>query len=345
MTIFVTGGAGFIGSEFIRQAVPAGVRIVNFDKLTYAGNLDNLASAAGSPNYTLAIGDICDATAVAEALPDNCDAVVHFAAESHVDRSILSAEEFVRTNVLGTQVMLDVARHRKVGRFLHISTDEVGGDMPPDGWFREDSPLLPSSPYAASKAAAEHFVRAAAHTFGMDTIVTRTSNNYGPYQFPEKLLPLAISNALEDRPIPVYGDGLQVRDWVHVSDNCRALFAVLERGRAGETYHIGGGHPMPNIAVLKLLLKTLGKSESLLTTVTDRLGHDRRYAVDFGRITAELGWRPAIPFDRGLADTVAWYRDNTAWVRRCRSGEYRQYYEKMYGEREATAASLNTAKQ
>jgi dTDP-glucose 4,6-dehydratase len=345
MTIFVTGGAGFIGSEFIRQAVPAGTRIINFDKLTYAGNLDNLAAVPGSANYSLAVGDICDAKAVAEALPDHCDTVVHFAAESHVDRSILSAEEFVRTNALGTQVMLDVARHRKVGRFLHISTDEVGGDMPPDGWFREDSPLLPSSPYAASKAAAEHLVRAAAHTFGMDAIVTRTGNNYGPYQFPEKLLPLALSNALDDRPIPVYGDGLQVRDWVHVSDNCRALLAVLERGRAGETYHIGGGHPLPNIEVLKLLLKTLGKPESLLTSVTDRLGHDRRYAVDFSRITGELGWRPEIPFERGLADTVSWYRDNSAWVRRCRSGEYRKYYETMYGEREATAVKPAAAKQ
>jgi dTDP-glucose 4,6-dehydratase len=332
MTIFVTGGAGFIGSEFIRQAVPEGARVINFDKLTYAGNLDNLASVADSPDYSLVIGDVCDAKAVADAMPENCDAVVHFAAESHVDRSILSAEEFVRTNVLGTQVMLDVARHRKVGRFLHISTDEVGGDMPPEGWFHEDSPLRPSSPYAASKTAAEHFVRAAAHTFGLDAIVTRTSNNYGPFQFPEKLLPLAISNALEDKPIPVYGDGLQVRDWVHVADNCRALLAVLERGRAGETYHIGGGHPLPNLAVLRLLLKTLGKPESLMTRVTDRLGHDRRYAVDFSKITTELGWRPEISFEQGLADTVAWYRDNSEWVRRCRSGEYRTYYEKMYGK-------------
>jgi len=332
MTIFVTGGAGFIGSEFIRQAVPGGARVINFDKLTYAGNLDNLASVADSPDYSLVIGDVCDAKAVADAMPENCDAVVHFAAESHVDRSILSAEEFVRTNVLGTQVMLDVARHRKVGRFLHISTDEVGGDMPPEGWFHEDSPLRPSSPYAASKTAAEHFVRAAAHTFGLDAIVTRTSNNYGPFQFPEKLLPLAISNALEDKPIPVYGDGLQVRDWVHVADNCRALLAVLERGRAGETYHIGGGHPLPNLAVLRLLLKTLGKPESLMTRVTDRLGHDRRYAVDFSKITTELGWRPEISFEQGLADTVAWYRDNSEWVRRCRSGEYRTYYETVYGK-------------
>jgi dTDP-glucose 4,6-dehydratase len=338
-TLFVTGGAGFIGSEFIRQAA-RDYRIINFDKLTYAGNLDNLAPIAGNPNYSLVVGDICDAKAVAAALPEECDGVVHFAAESHVDRSILSAEEFVRTNVLGTQVMLDVARHRKVKRLLHISTDEVGGDMPPDGWFREDDPLRPNSPYAASKTAAEHFVRAAAHTFGMDTVITRTSNNYGPYQFPEKLLPLAISNAIEDHPIPVYGDGLQVRDWVHVADNCRALLAVFEGGRAGETYHIGGGHPMTNIDVLQLLLKILGKPKTLLTSVTDRLGHDRRYAVDFTKTTRELGWRPEIPFEEGLRATVDWYRNNSEWVRRCRSGEYRAYYETMYGEREATARRI-----
>src|SRR6204780_5320871 len=329
-TLFVTGGAGFIGSEFIRQAIRQ-YRIVNFDKLTYAGNLDNLVSVAENPNYSLVTGDVCDAAAVAAALPENCDAIVHFAAESHVDRSILSAEEFVRTNVLGTQVMLDVARHRKTKRFLHISTDEVGGDMPPDGWFREDSPLSPNSPYAASKAAAEYFVRAAAHTFGMDVLVTRTSNNYGPYQFPEKLLPLAISNALEDRPIPVYGDGLHVRDWVHVADNCRALLAVLERGRAGKTYHIGGGNPLPNIEVLRTLLKILGKPETLLTRVTDRLGHDRRYAVDFSKTTRELGWRPEIPFPEGLAQTIRWYQDNPEWVRRCRSGEHRKNYERRKG--------------
>ena len=340
MRIFVTGGAGFIGSEFIRQGIRAGHRIVNFDKLTYAGNLENLASVAASPYYSVVRGDVCVAAEVAEALPEQCDAVVHFAAESHVDRSILSAEEFVRTNVLGTQVMLDVARHRRVGRFLHISTDEVGGDMEADEWFREDSPLEPNSPYAASKTAAEHFVRAAAHTFGLDTIVTRTSNNYGPYQFPEKLLPLAISNAMDDRPIPVYGDGMQIRDWVHVADNCRALFDVLERGQSGQTYHIGGGDPQPNIAVLHLLLKILDKPLSLLTRVTDRLGHDRRYAVDFSKIKAELGWSPEIPFERGLAETVAWYRENAEWVRRCRSGEYRDYYAAMYGERETTAVGM-----
>lgn len=338
-TLFVTGGAGFIGSEFIRQAIKS-YRVVNFDKLTYAGNLDNLASVAENPNYSLVTGDVCDEAAVAAAMPEHCDAILHFAAESHVDRSILSAKEFVVTNVLGTQVMLDVARYRKAGRFLHISTDEVGGDMPPAGWFREDDPLKPNSPYAASKTAAEHFVRAAARTFGMDVLITRTSNNYGPYQFPEKLLPLAISNAIEDRPIPVYGDGMQVRDWVHVADNCRALLAVLGGGRSGETYHIGGGGPLANIDVLKLLLKVLGKPETLLTSVTDRLGHDRRYAVDFRKTTGELGWRPEIPFEQGLRATVDWYRTHAEWVRRCRSGEYRSYYEHMYGEREATAKRI-----
>jgi dTDP-glucose 4,6-dehydratase len=337
-TLFVTGGAGFIGSEFVRRMTPR-ARIINFDKLTYAGNLDNLTSVASHPNYSFVRGDICNAVAVAAAMPEGCD-IVHFAAESHVDRSIVSAAEFVTTNVLGTQVLLDVARHRRAKRFLHISTDEVGGDMGPDEWFREDSPLEPNSPYAASKTAAEHFVRAAAHTFGMDAIVTRTSNNYGPYQFPEKLLPLAISNIDENRPVPVYGDGMQVRDWIHVSDNTSALEAVLERGRAGETYHIGGGSPRPNLEVLRLLLKIMGRPESLLTSVTDRLGHDRRYAVDFSKISSELGWKPLIGFEEGLAATVRWYRDNAEWVLRCRSGAYRTYYEEMYGAREAGATRL-----
>jgi len=333
MTIFVTGGAGFIGSEFVRQAVAMGARVINFDKLTYAGNLDNLASVADSPDYSLAIGDVCEAKAVAAAMPENCDAVVHFAAESHVDRSILSAEEFVRTNVLGTQVMLDVARHRKVGRFLHISTDEVGGDMPPEGWFREDSPLQPSSPYAASKTAAEHFVRAAAHTFGLDAIVTRTSNNYGPFQFPEKLLPLAISNALEDKAIPVYGDGMQVRDWLYVEDHCRAILAVIERGRAGEIYNIGGSRALANIEVVRRLLEAVGKPETLMQTVTDRPGHDRRYALSSEKLMRETGWKAEMPFEQGLRETIAWYRANPGWIARVKSGEYQNYYERNYANR------------
>jgi dTDP-glucose 4,6-dehydratase len=333
MAVFVTGGAGFIGSQFIRNWVRLYPTqpIVNFDNLTYAGNLENLASVASHPTYSFVKGDVCNPEQVLAALPQGCDAVVHFAAESHVDRSILSAAEFVRTNVLGTQVVLDAARARGVRRFLHISTDEVGGSIPEGQLFREDSPLAPSSPYAASKTAAEHLVRAAAHTFGLDVVVTRTSNNYGPFQFPEKLIPLVLANALEDRPIPVYGDGLQVRDWIHVADNCAALLAVLERGTPGATYHIGGSSPVPNIDLLRLLLGALGKPETLLTHVTDRLGHDRRYAVDCSRITAELGWKPRIPLEAGLRETIQWYRDNRAWVDHARSGEYRQYYQRVYG--------------
>jgi len=333
VTIFVTGGAGFIGSQFIRDwvSIHPEDRLINFDKLTYAANLENLASVAHAPGYSLVKGDVCDPDQVHEALPESCDVVVHFAAESHVDRSILSATEFVRANVLGTQVMLDVARARKVGRFLHISTDEVGGDVPAPREFKEGDPLVPSSPYAASKTAAEHLVNAAVHTFGIDAVVTRTSNNYGPYQFPEKLLPLAISNLMADRPVPVYGDGQQVRDWIHVADNCAALRAVIKKGRAGETYHIGGRNPRANVEVLRMLLDILGKPESLLTQVTDRLGHDRRYAVDCTKIEEELGWVREIPFEKGLRDTVRWYQDNGEWVARARSGEYREYYERQYG--------------
>jgi dTDP-glucose 4,6-dehydratase len=333
MPIFVTGGAGFIGSQFIRDWVHIYPKeeIINFDLLTYAGNLENVATVADHPRYRLIRGDICSAEAVRGALPEGCDAIVNFAAESHVDRSILSAAEFVRTNVLGTQVLLDVAREKRVKRFLHISTDEVGGSIPEPLLFREDSPLAPSSPYAASKAAAEHLVRAAAHTFGADVVITRTSNNYGPYQFPEKLLPLAISNALASRPIPVYGDGLQIRDWIHVADNSRALLMVLEKGRPGSTYHIGGGHPRTNVSVLRELLNILHKPESLLQTVADRLGHDRRYAVDYSLIGRELGWKPEIQFEEGLRSTVDWYQSNPEWIAHAKSGEYKTYYERVYG--------------
>lgn len=333
MAIFVTGGAGFIGSEFVRswlRAYPSQTLIV-FDKLTYAGNLENLAEVAGHPSYRMVRGDICEPDQVRAALPEACDAIVHFAAESHVDRSILSAAEFVRTNVLGTQVLLDAAREKKVKRFLHISTDEVGGSIPEGCFFREDSPLAPSSPYAASKAGAEHLVRAAAHTFGLDAVITRTSNNYGPYQFPEKLIPLAVCNAQADQPVPVYGDGLQVRDWIHVADNGGALRMVLERGRAGATYHIGGGNLIANLDLLRLLLKIMDKPESLLTRVTDRPGHDRRYAVDCSLIRRELGWRPEIALEEGLRATVEWYRTHPEWVEHARSGEYRRFYERLYG--------------
>jgi dTDP-glucose 4,6-dehydratase len=337
MRLFVTGGAGFIGSQFVRDWVTRNPHdsVINFDALTYAANLENLDTIAQEPGYSLVKGDICDEKQVLEAMPQGCDAVVHFAAESHVDRSILSATEFVRTNVLGTQTLLDIARHRRVGRFLHISTDEVGGSMAPGQWFTEEMPLNPSSPYAASKTAAEHMVRAAAHTFGFDAVITRTSNNYGPYQFPEKLLPLAIANAMRGQAIPVYGDGLQERDWIHVADNTRALSAVLLKGKAGETYHIGGRNPLRNLDVLRSLLRIAGQPESLLTHVTDRLGHDRRYAVDCSKIERELGWQPEISFEEGLRSTVEWYRDNHAWVEHARSGEYRGYYERVYGKQPA----------
>ena len=333
MNIFVTGGAGFIGSQFIRDLVrldPQG-QVINFDKLTYAGNLANLDPVSHTPGYSFVRGDVCDREALLEAIPQGADAIVHFAAESHVDRSITGAAEFIRTNVMGTQTLLDVARERKVQRFLHISTDEVGGSMQPTQWLDENSLLDPRSPYAASKASAEHLVRAAGATFGMDYVITRTSNNYGPYQFPEKLLPLAICNAASDQPIPVYGDGMQIRDWVHVSDNCRALLNVLHRGRAGQTYHIGGGAPQTNIQVLRTLLQVMGKPESLLTTAKDRPGHDRRYAVNYAKIQKELNWSPIISFEAGLASTIQWYQENQSWIEAVRNGEYQQYYLAQYG--------------
>ena len=332
MHIFVTGGAGFIGSQFIRdwaERFPEG-HITNFDKLTYAGNLANLTAVEAHANYRFIRGDICDRNALLEAIPANVDAIVHFAAESDVDRSIAGAAEFVRTNVVGTQVLLDVARERGAKRFLHISTDEVGGTMGLE-WFFEDSKLDPRSPYAVSKTAAEHLVRAVGATFGMDYVITRTSNNYGPYQFPEKLLPLAICNALSGQPIPVYGDGLQIRDWVHVADNSKALQLALLQGKAGETYHIGGGTPQTNMEVLRTLLSMLYCHESLLKRVTDRLGHDRRYAVSYAKIERELGWHPEISFPTGLRSTIHWYRQNQEWVKAVRNGEYLNYYKAQYG--------------
>ena len=350
--VLITGGAGFIGSNLVHYWIEKMTEpVINVDKLTYAGNLQSLARIYGNPRHIFVRADIGDNQLVSNLLAKYKPLkVINLAAESHVDRSIQNPDTFVETNVLGTLRLLNAVYAYWCGlsqdakaqfRFLHISTDEVYGSLgagdPP---FCETTRYAPNSPYAASKTAAEHFVRAAAHTFGVDVLITRTSNNYGPYQFPEKLLPLAISNALEDHSIPVYGDGMQVRDWVHVEDNCRALLAVLEGGRPGETYHIGGGGPLANIDVLKLLLKILAKPETLLTSVTDRLGHDRRYAVDFQKTTQELGWRPEISFEQGLRATVDWYRANAEWVRRCRSGEYRAYYENMYGEREATATKI-----
>src|SRR3989440_3388004 len=330
---FVTGGAGFIGSAFVRMALcEASVEVVNFDALTYAGNRDNLRGLDDRTHHFIH-GDIADRTAVLDALPKGVDAVINFAAESHVDRSIASADEFLRANVLGTQILLDAVRERKAGRFIQISTDEVMGSLPEDGseLFTEASPFQPNSPYAASKAAAEHLVRAAHHTFGLNTVITRCGNNYGPRQFPEKFLPLMIANAMSDQPIPVYGDGRNVRDWIYVDDHCRAILVLLKQGRAGATYNIGARNERRNIDVAKSVLDQLGKPHSLLTFVKDRPGHDRRYAIDPSLIESEFDWRPRETWESGLRKAIDWYQANTDWVERARSGAYREFYARQYG--------------
>ena len=334
MRLFVTGGAGFIGSNFIRHmlATHPDCRVVNFDKLTYAGNLDNLSDVDGHADYEFIRGDICDRNALDAAI-DAADAVINFAAESHVDRSIERAADFIETNVAGTQVLLDAARAARVPRFVQISTDEVMGSCSDEDYFTEASPMRPNSPYAASKAAAEHLVRAAHITFGLDVVITRASNNYGPYQFPEKLIPLMITNALEGKELPVYGDGLNVRDWLYVDDCCRGIDAALHRGRSGEVYNIGSRAEKTNLEVVGTLLELLGKPPSLIKFVTDRLGHDRRYATDPAKIESELGWLPQETFESGIEKTVRWYQDNAGWVARARSGDYLKYYERMYGAR------------
>jgi dTDP-glucose 4,6-dehydratase len=327
----VTGGAGFIGSAFIHLLLDhePSLYVTNFDNLTYAGNLDNLAGIT-SDRYQFVKGDIADPRAVLAALDERTDVIVNFAAESHVDRSISNAAEFLRTNIIGTQVLLDACRERGVKRFVHISTDEVMGSLA-DGFFTEASPFAPNSPYAASKAAAEHFVRAAHHTFGLDTVVTRCGNNYGPRQFPEKFLPLVIANALNNERIPLYGDGQNVRDWIHVEDHCRAILSALENGKSGAVYNIGARNERRNIDVVKSVLDTLGKAHSLIQFVKDRLGHDRRYAIDPALIESELGWRPIETWESGLRKTIEWYQDNSQWLERARSGAYRDYYRTQYG--------------
>ncbi len=332
--IFVTGGAGFIGSTFIRLALAElpSCEITNCDALTYAGNLDNLVGL-DERRYRFVRGDIADRAAVNAALEDGTEAIINFAAESHVDRSIASADDFLRTNVMGTQVLLDAARARGVRRFVQVSTDEVMGSLPEDetSFFTEASPFAPNSPYAASKAAAEHFVRAAHHTFGLDTIITRCGNNYGPRQFPEKLIPLFISNALRDEPLPVYGDGKYVRDWIYVDDHCRAILLLLEHGTAGAVYNIGARNERPNLDVIESLLRALGKPASLVRYVKDRPGHDRRYAIDPTKIETELGWRPVETWESGLQKTIDWYAQNPEWIARAQSGAYREFYARQYG--------------
>lgn len=330
----MTGGAGFIGSAFVRLVLERepDVSIIDYDALTYAGNMENLADVSGE-RHTFIKGDICDREAVLAAMPDGCDAVFNFAAESHVDRSIHSADEFLRTNIIGTQVLLDAARERGVRRFVQVSTDEVMGSLADesDDFFTENSPLQPNSPYAASKAAAEFVVRAAQETHGVDAVITRCGNNYGPRQFPEKLIPLMIANALNDIALPVYGDGKNVRDWIFVDDHCAAIWLAYKNGLSGEAYNIGARNEQYNIDVVKAILDAVGKPHYLITYVTDRLGHDRRYAIDPTKAETELGWKPETKWQDGLAATIDWYRENRNWVENIRSGEYREYYKTMYG--------------
>lgn len=333
MTVLVTGGCGFIGSNFIRHLLETDptAAVINFDCLTYAGNPANLADLAQSERYRFVKGDITDRDAVRQTMATGVEAVINFAAESHVDRSIHDSGPFVRTNVLGTQILLDAAREFGVPRFLQISTDEVFGSLGPEGFFTEETPLAPNSPYAASKAAADLLVRSAVHTFGLPAVITRCSNNYGPYQFPEKIIPLFITNLLRDEPVPVYGDGLNVRDWIHVRDHCAAIDLVWRHGRPGEVYNIGGRCERTNLQLTHDLLEAVGKPRSLIRYVKDRPGHDRRYAIDSSKIERELGWRPRVPFAEGLRDTVRWYRDNVDWVNGVRTGAYLTYYERQYG--------------
>jgi dTDP-glucose 4,6-dehydratase len=325
--IVVTGCCGFIGSNFVRYllANDSAVTVINLDALTYAGNLQNLADLAGHPRYRFVHADITDRAAVRSVVGTGISGLIHFAAESHVDRSIHNSGPFVHTNVLGTQVLLDAAREFRVPRYLQVSTDEVYGSLGPTGYFTEDSPLAPNSPYAASKAAADLLVRSYVHTFGLPALITRCSNNYGPYQFPEKLIPLFITNLLRNEPVPVYGDGLNVRDWIHVRDHCAALFQVWKAGHIGEVYNIGGRCERTNLELTHALLDALGKPRSLIRHVPDRLGHDRRYAIDCGKIERELGWQPSIALEEGLRETVRWYQEHSDWVERIRTGEYSKW--------------------
>jgi dTDP-glucose 4,6-dehydratase len=335
-TVLVTGGAGFIGSNLVRllRRERPQWTVVNLDKLTYAGNAESLADLRDDPRHVFVRGDIANAELVEHILANHgVDAILNLAAESHVDRSILGPGIFVETNVSGTQVLLEAARQAGVKRFVQIGTDEVYGSLGASGKFTESSPLSPSSPYSASKAAADLLALAYGRTFGMEVVVTRCSNNYGPYQFPEKLIPLMIANALEGKKLPVYGDGLQIRDWIHVEDHCRALLAALTDGRPGEVYNLGSDNEWPNLRIVERLLEILGKGSELVEHVKDRPGHDRRYAIDASKARAGLGWAPRVGFDEGLEATVRWYVQHRDWWERIRTGAYRTYYERNYGGR------------
>ena len=341
MNVLVTGGCGFIGSnlvKYLRKQRPQW-KLVNVDKLTYAGNLENLTDLEGDPQHVFVKADVGNREHMEHVMRQHgVEAVMHLAAESHVDRSILGPEAFTVTNVLGTQVLLEASRAVGIKRFLMVSTDEVYGSLGPTGAFTEESPLQPSSPYSASKTAADLLALAYAHTFGLDVVVTRCSNNYGRYQFPEKLIPLMVVNCIHDKPLPVYGDGAQVRDWLHVEDHCSALLLALEKGKKGQTYNIGGGAERKNIDIVKGILKRTGKPESLIKYVQDRPGHDRRYAIDPTKTKRELGWSPAHTFEQGLDDTVKWYLENRTWWERVTSGAYRQYFDSQYKQRLSSAA-------
>jgi dTDP-glucose 4,6-dehydratase len=341
LKLLVTGGAGFIGSNFVRFLLNArrDIEIVNFDKLTYAGNPESLADVADDPRYHFIRGSITDSGAVAELFKRRFDAVVHFAAETHVDRSIEAPSPFLQTNIIGTQVVLEAARNFPAIRFIHISTDEVYGSAPARAWFTEESPLDPRSPYAASKASAEHFVTAYANTYGINSVILRCTNNFGPFQFPEKLIPLTIANASEDKPLPVYGDGLQERDWLFVEDYCRAIAEALENAKSGSIYNVSSGVSQANLKIVRTILRFLGKPDSLIQYVQDRPGHDRRYALDSSKIRRELGWRPQVSFEDGIRKTIEWYRANSEWLDHARSGEYRSYYERHYDRRSETFRS------
>lgn len=342
MKLLVTGGAGFIGSNFIHHMLSArkDTEIVNLDCLNYAGNLANLSSLASSPRYTLVKGDVRSPQDVARCVTEDIDGVVNFAAQTHVDRSIVDSSDFVTTNVQGTQILLEACRRKKIPRFLQVSTDEVYGSLKKTGRFTEETPLAPNSPYAATKAAADLLARAYCRTYGMDIVVTRCGNNYGPYQFPEKFIPLMILNALQDKSLPVYGDGLYMRDWIHARDHCRALELILLKGRAGCVYNIGADDERKNLEVVHQILEVTNKPRELIQFVADRPGHDRRYAIDSSLLRRELEWHPEIPFHQGLRDTIGWYVDNQEWVERVCDGTYLSYYQRMYEDRDRTLSNL-----
>lgn len=335
MKLLVTGGAGFIGSNFIHYMLNKypSYELINLDALTYAGNLESLNGIEGRSNYTFVKGNIADSHLVEGLFQQGIDVVVNFAAESHVDRSITNPGIFVETNVMGTQVLLEAAKKYNVTKFVQVSTDEVYGTLGETGLFTEETPLAPNSPYSSSKAGGDLLVRAYHETYGLPVNITRCSNNYGPYQFPEKLIPLMISRALNDQTLPIYGDGLNIRDWLYVEDHCSAIDLVIHNGKNGEVYNIGGNNERTNIEIVKTVLRELGKPESLITYVKDRPGHDRRYGIDATKITTELGWKPKYHFETGIKETIKWYLNNQDWWKNIISGEYQAYYEKQYGTR------------